>query len=106
MRGDLVRHDAVLDVGLVRQSEVFLRRHVTEHSRAVPADHRRSDGARDVIVAGRDVGGERTERVERRFAAQAKLLVHVVLDQVHRHMPGSLDHRLHVVLPRDLRELA
>ena len=60
----------------------------------------------DVVVARRDVGGERAQRVERRLAAQAQLLVHVVLDQVHRHVAGAFDHRLHVVLPRDLRQLA
>jgi hypothetical protein len=36
-----------------------------------------------VVVAGRDVGGERAERVERRFAAPLELLGHVFLDHVH-----------------------
>ena len=91
---------------LFGKAEVLLRRHVAEHRGAVPADHRRADRAGDVVVAGRDVGGERPQRVERRLAAQPQLLLHVVLDQVHRHVAGPFDHRLHVVLPRDLRELA
>ena len=73
MRGDLVGDEALLDVVGVRQAEVLLRRDVAEHRRAVPADDRRADGARDVVVAGRDVGDERAERVERRLVADLLL---------------------------------
>jgi hypothetical protein len=83
-----------------------LGRHVAEHGRAVPADHRRADGAGDVVVARRDVGGQRAQGVEGRLAAEAQLLVHVELDHVHRHMAGALDHHLHVVLPGDLGQFA
>ncbi len=61
---------------------------------------------RDVVVARRDVGGERPERVERRFAAFLELLVHVDLDLVHRHVAGAFDHHLAALLPRDLRQFA
>src|SRR5204863_2378259 len=47
MRRDLVRHDTVLDVALVRQYEVLLVRHVTEHGRSIATDHRRADRASD-----------------------------------------------------------
>ena len=43
VRGDLVGDDAGLHVVAVRQAQVFLRRDVAEHRRAVPADHRRAD---------------------------------------------------------------
>jgi hypothetical protein len=69
--GDLVGDDAFLDVVLVGQAEVFLGGDVAEHRRAVPADLRGADGAGDVVVAGRDVGGQRAEGVERRFVAVA-----------------------------------
>jgi hypothetical protein len=104
--GDLVGHDAVLDVVLVGQAEVFLGRHIAKHGRAVPADHGRADGAGDVVVARRDVGGQRAQGVEGRFAAEAQLLVHVELDHVHRHVAGAFDHHLHVVLPGDLGQFA
>jgi hypothetical protein len=58
-----------------------------------------------VIVAGRDVGGQRAECVERRFVTSLELLVHVLFDQVHRHVPRT-DHHLAVVLPGDLGQLA
>jgi len=64
VRGDLVGDDSVLDVVAVGQAEMFLRRHVAEHRRGVPADHRRPDGRGDVVVAGSDVGDERPQRVE------------------------------------------
>jgi hypothetical protein len=96
----------VLHVVLVRQAQVLLGRDVAEHGGAVPADHRRADAAGDVVVARRDVGGQRAQRVERRLVAPVQLQVHVLLDELHRHMARAFDHDLHVVLPGDLRELA
>ena len=75
-------------------------------ARAEPADHRRADGRGDVVVAGRDIGGQRAQRVERRLVAGRELAVHVLLDLVHRHMAGAFDHHLDVVRLRDLVEFA
>src|SRR3989454_10782952 len=65
--GDLVGDDAVLHVLAVGQAEVLLGGDVAEHRGAEPADHRGADRRGDVVVAGGDVGRERTERAERRF---------------------------------------
>src|SRR5690606_16738523 len=62
--GDLVGDDAVLDVLLVGQAQVFLGGHITEHGRAVPADQRRADARGDVVVARRDIGGQGPQRIE------------------------------------------
>src|SRR3546814_8204972 len=67
---------------------------------AEPADHRSADRAGDVVVAGRDVGGQRPQGVEGGLAAGFERLVHIGLDLVHRHMAGAFDHHLDVVLPR------
>jgi len=72
----------------VRQPEVLLRRDVAEHRGAVPADHRRTNRRRDVIVFGRDIGGQRPERVEGRFLATLELFLHVFFDEVHGTWPG------------------
>ena len=61
---------------------------------------------RDVVVAGRDVGDERAERVERRLVADLLLAAHVHLELVQRDVAGALDHHLHVALPRAQRQLA
>ena len=103
---DLVGDHPHLHVVPVRQPQMLLRRHVAEHRRAEPADHRRADAAGDMIVSRRDVGGERPQRIERRLAADRQLLVHVRLDLVHRHMARPLDHHLAVLGPGDLRQLA
>ena len=66
----------------------------------IPADHRRTDAAGDVVVAGRNVGGERSERVERRFAAPLELLGHVFLDHVQWHVARAFVHHLHTFGPR------
>src|SRR5580700_6668861 len=101
MRRDLVGDDPGLDVVAVGESEVLLGSDVTEHGGAVPTDHRRADRRGDVIVAGRDVGRERAERVERRLAAGGQLLVHVLLDLVHGHVARALDHHLAILPPGD-----
>ena len=85
---------------------MFLRRHVAEHRRAEPADHRRADGRRDVVVAWRNIGGERAKRIERGFVAGLQLAVHVLLDLVHRDMAGAFDHHLNIVFLRNPVEFA
>ena len=46
------------------------------------------------------------ERIERRLAASAELLLHVDLDLVHGHVAGALDHHLAAHVPGDARQLA
>ena len=104
--GDFVGDDPVLHVFLVRQAEMLLGRDVAKHRAAVPADHRRADAAGDMVVAGRDVGGQRAERVERRFVAPFELFGHVFLDHVHRHMAGTFVHHLHALGPGALGQFA
>jgi hypothetical protein len=43
MRRDLVGDDAGLDVVAIGQAEMLLRRHITKHRAAEPADHRGAD---------------------------------------------------------------
>ena len=62
--------------------------------------------AGDVVVAGRDVGGQGPERVEGRLVAVFQLLIHIGLDLVHRHVAGALDHDLAALGPGDLGQLA
>ncbi len=98
-RRDLVGDQALFDVVFVRQAEVLLGRHIAKHGTAEPADHRRADGGSDVVVAWRDIGYQRPQRVERRFVADLDFLVDLHLDLVHRDVARALDHRLDVVLP-------
>ena len=85
---------------------MLLGRDIAQHRRAVPADHRGADGAGDMIVARRDVGRERSQRIERRLLAVPQLQVHVLFDELHRDMARSFDHHLAVVAPGDVRKLA
>ncbi len=81
-------------------------RDVAEHGGAVPADHGRADRRGDVVVAGSDVGDQRTQGVERRFVAELFFLIHLLFDLVQRHVARTFDHDLHVVLPGFLGQLA
>ena len=105
MRSDFVGDNPFFHIVSVRQSEVFFRGYVAEHCTSEPADHRCADTACDMVIAGGDVGRQRTERVKRGFVAMFKLQVHVFLDEVHRNMSGTFDHDLAVVFPCDLRKL-
>src|SRR6266404_1802243 len=106
MGGDLVGYHSLTHVFGVGQSKMLFRRDVAEHVGSEPTDHRGTDRARDMVVAGRDVGDERPECVERRFAAHLFHAAHVHLDLVHRNVSGSFDHHLYVALPRAPGELA
>ena len=100
MGGELVGDDADLHIVTVGQAQMLLGRDVAEHRRAVAGDLGGPDRGGDVVVAGRDVGDERAERVEGRPVAPLLLEVDVVLDEVERHVARALDHDLDVVLPR------
>jgi len=105
MGRDLVGDDAGFHIVAVGQAKVLLGRDVAQHRAAEPADHRSADAAGDMVIARRNVGGERPQRVERRLMAALKLLVHVLLDLVHRHMARPLDHHLAIPAPGGFREL-
>src|SRR5215469_7661267 len=92
--GDLVSNDALSYVLLIWQTQMLLRRHIAEHRRAKPANHCGADRRSDVIVAGRDVCGQRPERIEWRFVTDRKLFVHILLDQMHRNVAWAFDHYL------------
>ena len=106
VRRNFVGNHTILDIFFVGQSQMLFRGHIAEHRATIPANHRRADAAGDVVVTGRDVGGERPERVERRFAAPFELLDHVLLDHVDGHVAGTFVHHLHALGPRAFGEFA
>ena len=106
MRGDLVGDHALAHLFRVGQPEVLLARHVAQHVRPEPADHRRADRGSDVVVTRGDVRHEGPERVERRLVTQLLLEPDVHLDLVHRDVARSLDHDLHVLRPGSRGQLA
>ena len=59
-----------------------------------------------MVVARRNVGRQRPKCIKGRFVALLQLLFHVHLDHVHRHVAGTFDHDLDVVLPGDLGQFA
>src|ERR1700694_5829099 len=101
MRGYSVGDHARLHVVAVGEAEMLLRRHVAKHGGAEPADHRRPNGARDVVVSRGDVGDQRPQRVERRLTAFFELLLDIDLDLVNGHVAGAFDYYLAAAIPRD-----
>mmetsp|Transcript_35226 Transcript_35226/g.84981 ORF Transcript_35226/g.84981 Transcript_35226/m.84981 type:complete len:296 (+) Transcript_35226:316-1203(+) len=106
VRGDLVGDDAGLDVVAIGKSEMLLGGDVTEHGGAERGDVGSADGRGDVIVAGGDVGRERSEGVEGCLVAPVKLIAHVLWNLVQGDVSGSLVHDLHVLLPGPFGEVS
>ena len=102
VRGNLVRHDAVLHVFLVRQTQMLLGGDVAQHGSTIPANLCRTNSARNVVIARRNVGGQRPQGIERRFITMLELFVHVFFNQLHRYMSGPFYHNLDIMLPRYL----
>ena len=69
MGRDSIGDDACLYVLAVGQTRDALSGSRSRASRAVPADHRRPNRGSNVVVAGGDVGSQRPQGIERRFAA-------------------------------------
>ena len=90
----------VFHVFLVRQAEVFLERDVTKHRAAIPADHRRTNRAGDVVVTRGNVSCQRPKRVERRFVTPFKLFRHVLFNHVDGNVTRPFIHHLHAMRPR------
>jgi hypothetical protein len=57
------------------------------------------------VVAGRDVGRERAQGVEGSLVAPLELLLHVLGDQVERHVAWPLGHDLDTVVRCEAGEL-
>ena len=106
MSGDLVRDHPRPNVVDVRKAQVLFRRDVAEHRNPVVGRERSADGTGDVVVPRPNVADERTEDVERRLVAPLDLVLHVLLDLVHRHVARPFDHNLAPVFPRLEGQLA
>src|ERR1700747_625441 len=85
---------------------MFFRSYVAEHRGSVPSNHSGSDCAGYMIVTGRDISRQRPQRVKWRLMAPFQLLVHILLDHVHRDMAGTLVHNLDTMFPGPASQLA
>ena len=96
--GDFVGNQPLFYILFVGQAEMFFWRDVAQHGAAKPANHCRADTGSEMIIARRDVGGERPQRVERRFVAVLQLFGHIAANHLHRHVAGAFNHHLNVIL--------
>ena len=94
MGGDLRCDHSLPDVVDIRKRQVLRRCEVAQEVRSVLGRHGPSDRSDDVVVAGGDIGHQRTEDVEGRIVAEPLLQPHVHGDLVQRDVPGTLHHAL------------
>src|ERR1700739_3391368 len=85
---------------------MFFWSYVAEHRGSVPSNHRGSNCAGYMIVAGRDISRQWPQRVEWRLMTPLQLLVHILLDHLHRDMARTLVHHLDAVFPSPASQLA
>ena len=57
VRSDLVSYHSLFHVLPIRQAKMLFWRHITEHGRTVPSDHRSSNRTRQMIVTRSNIGG-------------------------------------------------
>ena len=106
MGGDFVGNQPLFDILFVGQAEMLFRRDIAQHGAAEPADHCRADTGGEMVVARRDISGERPQGVEWRFVAVLQLFGHIAADHLHRHVARAFNHHLHVIFPGDFRQFA
>src|SRR5260370_30340605 len=106
MRGNFVTDDARTNILFIRKTKVFFGSDIAEHGCPVPSNLSSTDRARDVIVAGGDIGDERPQGVEGSLETVPKLFVHIFLDALHRYVTGTFDHHLYVMVPSAFCQLA
>ena len=106
MGRDAGRDHALAHVVDIGQPQMLGRRHIAQEIGAGRRRNRAANRAGNVIVAGRDVAGQRPEHIERRAPADALLELHVGFDLIERHMSRAFDHHLHADRARALGQLA
>ena len=106
MGGNLAGNDALLYVVQVGQGQVLGGGYIAQEGRTVHGGNGTADGSRDVVVAGGDVGDQRSKHIEGGTHADGLLHLHVGSDLIHGHMAGAFHHDLHVLLPGALGQLA
>ena len=104
--GDLGGHDALLYVFHIGQCQMLGGGHIAQEGRTAGGCHCAADGSGDVVVAGGDIGDQRSQHIEGCAHADALLHLHVGGDLIQGHMAGTLHHYLHVVRPCTLGQLA
>ncbi len=79
---------------------MLLRGDIAEHRASIPANLGGTNCTCDVIIARSDISRQRAEGVKRSLVAPIELLVHILLDKLHRDMPGAFVHDLNIKFPR------
>ncbi len=99
MRRDFVGDQSLFHILFVGQTQMLFRCDITQHRTTKPANHGGTDTRGEMVIAGRDIGGQRTEGVEGGFIAQLELFRHVAADHMHRHVARTFNHYLNIIFP-------
>ena len=106
MRRYLISDHPITHVFLIRQSQMFLRRNIADHSRPMPSDLRATNSRRDMIVSRSDIGRQRAQRIERRSMAGILLFLHILMNLIHGNMARAFDNHLYELLPSYFRQFS
>ena len=106
MGGQFIGHHADFHIIAVRQAKMLFGRYIAQHGGAKPANHACANSRSDMVIAGRNIGGERAEGVERGLVTNVELFGDVLVDFMHGHMARTFDHHLTALVPGDFGQLA
>ena len=104
--GNFGGHDALLYVLHIGQCQMLGGGHIAQEGRTAGGCHCAADGSGDVVIAGGDIGDQRSQHIEGGAHADALLHLHVGGDLIQGHMAGAFYHHLHIVRPCALGQLA
>ena len=69
---------------------MLARRHITEHRCTMLARDRSANGGRDMVITRSDIGRQGAKSIKGRFLAEFQLLRHVLVNELHWHIPQPL----------------
>ena len=104
--GYLIGNDSCTYIFLIRQRKVLLRSYIAQHGGAKPSYLRSTNGTGNMVVAGSNIGNNRTKCVERSLVALVELALHILTYLMHGYMTRTFDECLHILVPSSEHKLA
>ena len=106
MRRNFRCNDALPDILHIRKCQMLRRCHIAQKCSSILRGDRSSDRGSDMVVPRGNVRYQRSQYIKRCSHADRLLNLHIRCNLIHRHVPRSLYHDLHISCPGALCKLA
>ena len=106
MSSDLISDHALAHVFAIGKPQMLFGSNITKHCTSVPSDLRRTNPGSEMIVPRSNIRRQRPKRIKRCFMTPFDLLLHVLLNQVHRNVARPFIHHLAALGPSTFGQFA